>query len=378
MEIYFDNAATTRPCAEAVAAITKALTETYGNPSSLHGVGLAAQLVMDDARKTIAGAIGASAEEILFTSGATESTAIALNGIAHTYGRHNRRIITTTVEHASVRETCNYLEEEGFEVVRIQPREDGTFDPNDFINAVNDKTCLLTMMLVNNETGTILPVTQVFRAVKRINPKIITHCDAVQGFLKLPFRVSGMQADLISLSGHKIYAAKGIGALYIRKGVRIRPLMHGGKQEKGLRPGTESVPLIAGMGAAVKAFLPTIPERAAAAADLKAYLLERLAVLNEITVHSPADGLPYIMNFSVQGIRSEILLHFLEERGISVSSGSACSKGANSGVLGEFGVKPQLADSALRISFCHNNTKAEIDTLIDMIQIGQNTLHRAK
>ncbi|MBE6854448.1 MAG: cysteine desulfurase [Ruminococcus sp.] len=378
MEIYFDNAATTRPCKEAVEAITRCLTETYGNPSSLHGVGLAAQLVMDEARKTIAGAIGASAEEILFTSGATESTAIALHGIAHTYGRHNRRIITTTVEHASVRETCNHLEEEGFEVVRIRPREDGKFDPADFVSAVNDKTCLLTMMLVNNETGTILPVEQVFRAVKRANPKIITHCDAVQGFLKLPFRVSGLQADLLSLSGHKIYAAKGIGALYIRKGVRVSPLIHGGKQEKGLRPGTESVPLIAGMGAAVRIHLPTIAERASAAAELRTYLLERLSSLDEITINSPADGLPYIVNFSVQGIRSEILLHFLEERGISVSSGSACSKGANSGVLGEFGVKPQLADSALRISFCHNNTKTEIDTLIEMIKIGQNTLHRAK
>lgn len=378
MEIYFDNAATTRPCAEAVAAITKTLTETYGNPSSLHGVGLAAQLVMDDARKTIAGAIGASSEEILFTSGATESSATALIGIARTYGRHNRRIITTTVEHASVRETCNHLEEEGFEVVRIRPREDGKFDPADFVSAVNDKACLLTMMLVNNETGTILPVAQVFRAVKRINPKIITHCDAVQGFLKLPLRVSELQADLISLSGHKIYAAKGVGALYIRKGVRIRPLLFGGKQEKGLRPGTESVPLIAGMGAAVKTFQPTITERSKAVSELKAHLLERLTSLDEITVHSPADALPYIVNFSVAGIRSEIMLHFLEERGISVSSGSACSKGAASGVLGEFGVKPALVDSALRISFCHENTKEELDILTESIRIGQNTLLRSK
>lgn len=378
MDLYFDNAATTRPCPEAVEAITRCLTDTYGNPSSLHGVGLAAQLVMDDARRTVAGAIGASAEEMMFTSGATESSATALQGIARTYGRHNKRIITTTVEHASVRETCNHLEEEGFEVVRIAPHADGRFDPADFVNAVNDKTCLLTMMLVNNETGAILPVESVFRAAKRANPKLITHCDAVQGFLKLPIRVSNLQADLISLSGHKIYAAKGVGALYIRKGVRILPLLHGGKQEKGLRPGTESVPLIAGMGAAVKAFHPTIAERRKTAEELKAYLLQRLASLDEITVHSPDDALPYIVNFSCEGIRSEIMLHFLEQHGISVSSGSACSKGANSGVLGEFGVKPSLADSALRVSFSHHSTKEAIDILADTIQIGQNTLHRAK
>lgn len=378
MEIYLDNAATTRPCREAVEAIAECLTENYGNPSSLHRVGLRAQLAVDGARSAVAAALGCEAPQITFTSGATESSNLAIFGAAGAYGRRNKRVITTTVEHASVREAFTRLEQEGFEVVRIAPDADGRFDPAAFAEAVNDTTCLVSMMLVNNETGAILPAADVFRAVKRKNPKVVTHCDAVQGFLKLPIRVGTMQADVMSVSGHKIHAAKGVGALYLKKGVRLKPLLVGGKQEQGLRPGTESVPLIAGMGAAVRALAPTIAKRAETVGALRDTLLAMLTEVPALVVNSPADGSPYILNFSLPGLRSEILLHFLEERGISVSSGSACSKGANSGVLAQFGVKPALTDSALRVSLCAENTADELRALTDALCEGQKTLLRAK
>ena len=370
MEVYLDNAATTKPCAEAVEAAVAAMTENYGNPSSLHRAGLNAQLVIDGARKDIADSIGADRECIFFTSGATESNNLALRGASAAYGRKNRKIVISAVEHASVEETAADLEKKGFEVVRVSPSEDGRYYAADFVNACDENTCLISMMYVNNETGYILPVKETFSAVKRRYPHIITHTDCVQAYMKLPVKANALNADLISLSGHKIHGGKGVGALYIRKGVRVLPVITGGKQEKGIRSGTESVPMIAAFGAAVKKLVPTITERYDRVSELKKYLVGRLEGEESVKVNSPDDGSPYVVNISAVGKRSEIMLHFLESREIYVSSGSACSKGQQSGVLGQFGIRDKRADSALRISMTAGTTEAELDMFCEALREG--------
>lgn len=374
MSIYLDNAATTKPCGEAVSAAVDAMTENYGNPSSLHRAGLEAQLAVDRARKAIAASIGADSSEIYFTSGATESNNLALRGISAAYGRKRRKIVISSVEHASVDETASALEKNGFEIVRISPRDDGRFYADDFISACDENTCLVSMMLVNNETGYIMPVRETFMAVKRSFPEIITHCDCVQGYMKLPIKAASLGADLISLSAHKIHGVKGVGAIYIKKGVRVIPIVTGGKQEKGIRSGTESVPLIAAFGAAVDKFRPTIAERYERVSQLKAHLLEKIGGIENVTVNSPSDGSPYVINISAVGKRSEIMLHFLESKGIYVSSGSACSKGQQSGVLGEFGISGKRADGAVRISITAQTTEEELDEFAEALAEGMTKI----
>ena len=374
MSIYLDNAATTKPCGEAVSAAVDAMTENYGNPSSLHRAGLDAQLAVDRARKAIAASIGADSSEIYFTSGATESNNLALRGISAAYGRKRRKIVISSVEHASVDETASALEKNGFEIVRISPRDDGRFYADDFISACDENTCLVSMMLVNNETGYIMPVRETFMAVKRSFPEMITHCDCVQGYMKLPIKAASLGADLISLSAHKIHGVKGVGAIYIKKGVRVIPIVTGGKQEKGIRSGTESVPLIAAFGAAVDKFRPTIAERYERVSQLKAHLLEKMGGIENVAVNSPSDGSPYVINISAVGKRSEIMLHFLESKGIYVSSGSACSKGQQSGVLGEFGISGKRADGAVRISITAQTTEEELDEFAEALAEGMTKI----
>ncbi len=370
MTIYLDNAATTKPCREAVDAVVRAMTVSYGNPSSLHRAGLEAQLEMDGARRIIAKSLGTDIGNIIFTSGATESNNLALRGIAASYGKRKRKIISSAIEHASVDETLSALESAGFEVIRVAAREDGRYYAADFLQVCDESTCLLTMMSVNNETGYIMPVKETFSAVKRRFPDIITHSDCVQAYMKIPVNAAALNADLISLSGHKIHGAKGIGALYIKKGVRVLPIVTGGKQEKGIRSGTESVPLICAFGAAVEKLMPTISTRYKRAEELKAFLLERISGINGVEVNSPADGSPYVINISAAGKRSEIMLHYLESREIYVSSGSACSKGQQSGVLGVFGITGRSADSALRISITADNTEEELEAFAQALQEG--------
>lgn len=374
--IYFDNAATTKPAESVVKAVCSCMEETFGNPSSLHTMGLRAQQLMDAARKNIADALGTAPETVYFTSGATESSNLAVRGAAGTYGRRKKKVITTTVEHSSVKEAFSRLEDEGFEVVRISPRENGEFDPADFIAAADENTCLVSMMLVNNETGAVLPVKKVFTGIKRRYSDIITHCDAVQAFMKIPVKPDDLKADLISMSAHKIYGPKGVGALYVRKGTRLLKQNLGGKQENNMRGGTEAVPLIAGFGEAVSVLSGTFAERTEKLEGLRKYFTEKISAMDGIVMNSREDAVPYIVNISVKGIRSEIILHFLEEREIYISSGSACSKGAKSGVLGEFGIRPELEDSALRISFTHENTEAEIDEFAEALAAAQQRLRR--
>ena len=374
MMIYLDSAATTRPGEACVSAMTAMLREQYGNPSSLHSFGLAAETLVTNARKQLAAALGCEAGSVMFTSGATESNHLAVLGTAHAYGKRKRRVVTSTVEHASVRGAFDLLEAEGYEVVRVAPGADGIPDAAAFAAAVNENTCLISMMLVNNETGHILPVQKVFAQVKREHPDVITHCDAVQGFLKIPFTPQKLNADLLTVSGHKVHACKGIGALYHKKGVRLTGLMKGGEQEGGIRPGTEAVPLIVGFGAAVSDLSKTVAGRAEHVSGLRSECIRQLSALDGITVNSPADGSPYILSFSVKGLRSETMLHFLSDRGIYVSSGSACSKGKQSGVLEQFGISPDLADSTLRVSFCAENTAEELTALCAALRDAQQQL----
>lgn len=373
MAIYLDNAATTRPCEPAVSAVFRNMVEDYGNPSSLHKLGLAAEQNISEARKAVAAALVCDPVCITFTSGATEGNNTAIFGAAKNYGKRRRKIVVSAVEHPSVAEPVKYLEQnEGFEVVRIKPSRNGEIAAEDFIGAVDENTCLVSCMAVNNETGAVQPIRKIFSSVKRNFPECVTHCDAVQAFMKQPLKSAELFADVIVVSGHKVHAVKGAGAMYIRKGVRIAPLMLGGGQEKNLRSGTEAVPLIAGFGAAVRALMPTMATASDNAEKIRAYLLKKLEKLDYITVNSPAENSsPYIINFSVDGVRSEIMLHYLESRDIYVSSGSACSKGAHSSVLTAMGLPDKLADSAIRVSLCRTTTMGEIDALVNAVREGK-------
>lgn len=374
--IYLDNAATTKPCEQACEAVMKGL-EAFGNPSSLHSLGLEAEKLISEQRETIADAIGAQAKEIYFTSGATESSNTAIFGAYAAHGKRRHRIVTTTVEHPSVANPINKLEQLGCEVIRLSPDENGQISPKAVLDAVNEDTFLVSMMLVNNETGAVFDVGGAFSMIKKKYPQTLTHCDCVQGFMKLPVSVKKLNADMISLSGHKIYAPKGIGALYLRSKIHLPPLVLGGGQESGFRSGTESVPLICGFGAAVKALSGKIGENLEKARAVQNHLVEKCRENGEITVNF-IGGSPYITSISVQGLKSEVLLHFLEKKGIFVSSGSACSKGKKSSVIKEFRVPDALSDSVLRISLSTRTTKDDIDGLMSALAEAQGSLARIK
>lgn len=371
--IYFDNAATTAPGREVCQAVMTGL-ESFGNPSSLHRLGLESEKLVTYAREVIAKSVGADSGEIYFTSGATESNNTAIMGAVKKFGKRKNRIVTTSIEHPSVAEVCTQLEMQGFEVVRISPDDEGKINAQDIISAVDDNTFLVTCMLVNNENGFILPIDRAFSAIKRKFPQVLTHCDCVQGFMKIPFKVKKLGADMISLSGHKIHGPKGIGALYIKKGVKIPPLVYGGGQEQNFRSGTEFVPLICGFGKAVEMLSDNINERFEYVKGLQDYLMEQCSNTDGVHVNSSADGSPYVTSIAVENLKSEVLLHFLEEKDIYVSSGSACSKGKKSGVLKEFKVQEKYLDSTIRISFCADNTKDEIDSLMTAIKQAQQKL----
>lgn len=378
MAIYLDNAATTKPHPAVVKAVADCMSEVYGNPSSLHGIGLQAELLVNAQRKTIAEALGCSAEEILFTSGATESNNLALRGIAAAYGKRKPHIVASAVEHASVNNTLDALEKEGFRVTKVFPDANGQFTAKAFLDTITEDTCLVSMMAVENETGHVLPVSAVFKVLRKRYPHIIRHCDYVQGFMKTAENVELLAADLVSVSAHKIHGPKGIGALYVRKGIRLHPVLTGGKQERGLRPGTEAVPLIAGFGEAVRQRHLKTYEFFKQAERCYDALEKRLCETDGIAVNRFMSGIPYILNFSVEGIRSETMLHFLESKGIYVSSGSACSKGGRSRVLGAYGVPDDRADRAIRVSFSGENTVDEINLLVDAIREGQKQLIHKK
>lgn len=375
-ESYLDYSATTPVCAAAANACLDAMNRNFGNPSSLYRLGMEAENIVSAARRTLSKALGCEEACLFFTGSATESNNIAIFGSLAANRRKGEKIITTAVEHAAVLGPFAELQKRGYETVFLAPDETGGYHAGQFFDAVDDHTALVSVMLVNNEVGTRYPVEEIVRAVRRKNPDTLIHIDAVQGAFKLPFSIRTAAPDLLSVSGHKIYAPKGIGALYIKKGVKVSPLLFGGGQEKGVRPGTESVPLIAAFAAAVGWYLPQQRELLARYEALQAELFRRLSEIPEVSVNSPAGGVPYITNFSVRGIRSEIMLHFLESRGVFVSSGSACAKGAKSHVLDALGLSDERADTALRVSFGADTEQKDIERLADGLKEGLSSLIR--
>ena len=374
--IYLDHSATTKVLPQAAEAACAVMRETFGNPSSLHGLGVAAERTLENARESIARTLQAQPQEIVFTSGATEADNLAVFGAVKALRRRGKRIVTTAVEHPAVAECCARLAEEGFEVVALRP-ENGRIRPEQVFDAVTPDTVLVSMMAVNNETGAIFPVEAAAAAIKRAGAPALLHVDAVQAFGKLPLRPAKMGIDLMSISGHKIHAPKGIGALYIGNGVHLVPRVFGGGQEQNIRPGTESVPLIGALGAAVEA-LPSVAQEEAAMRALNRSLREKLAAFPDVVIHSPEDGLPCILNFSAGTVRAETMLHFLASRGIYVSSGSACAKSARSHVLTAMELPQKEIDSALRVSFSRYNTEEDVAALVAALEEGLRTLARAR
>ncbi|MBQ2842074.1 MAG: cysteine desulfurase [Clostridia bacterium] len=377
MEAYFDNSATTAPCCEAVKAVTDAMTVCWGNPSSLHRSGNAAKELLDSSKESIAKTLSCSPEEIIFTSGGTESNNLAVMGAAYQMRRMGRRIVSTAVEHSSIDETLDKLADEGFEVIKLKVDSYGRINERELYAAVNSNTILITMMLVNNEVGTIMPVQAAKRAAMTARSPALIHCDAVQAFGKMPVKPATLGVDLMTVSSHKIHGPKGVGALYIRKGVKIKPRTFGGEQEKKIRPGTEAMPAIAGFAAAARA-LPDPQRELEHIRMLRDYMVEKLTELDDVIINSPSDALPYVTNVSVLGIKSEPMLNFLSERGICVSSGSACSKGKKSHVLMQMGLDRRRLDSPIRISFSRYTTIQEVDALIQGIAEGKKVIRAVK
>ena len=375
LEHYLDNSATTAVSRAAADTALRIMTECYGNPSSLHSKGLDAERELEFARKAVASKLGVSADEVYFTSGGTEANNTALFGAAYASARVRRKLVISSVEHSSVTEAAKRLEAEGFTVARIAPREDGIVHPEDVAREVDGDTAIVSVMLVNNETGAIMPVRDIFDAVKTINGNTLCHTDAVQAFGKLGIRAKSLGADIISVSGHKVHAPKGVGAVYVKKGVRLVPRQYGGEQEKRFRPGTENLPAIAAFGTACGEF--DIDGNYEKTAALNAYAKKRLLEIDGVERNAPEAALPYVLNFSAGRVRSETMLHFLEERDVFVSSGSACAKGKPSHVLSALGLSRERADSALRVSFSKYSTEADVDALCEGIAEGLRVLaHR--
>ena len=376
-EIYLDNSATTRVCEKSAEKVLELMTQCYGNPSSLHKKGLEAQREVAHARQAVAVSLGAQPREIIFTSGGTEANNLAVLGGAAASRRRGKRIVTTAIEHPSVLEPMRQLEKEGFEVVFLTPDADGRVPEEAVLKAVTSDTILISVMAVNNELGSIQPIEVLKKAVKRVGAPALVHVDGVQAYGKLPLRPEKLGIDLLTVSGHKIHGPKGVGALYVSKNARILPRTFGGGQERELRPGTEAAPLIAGLGAAAEE-LPDWRQAYSRMEKLRDYTLQKLSGLEGVEVNSPVEGLPYLLNFSALGIRSETMLHFLAQRGIYVSSGSACAKGKQSHVLKAAGLPDSRISSAIRVSFSRENTERDADALAEGVREGLACLARAR
>lgn len=373
---YLDNSATTRVSEAAANKALVLMRENFGNPSSLHSFGFSAEKELDFARSTIAQAINAKESEIYFTSGGTEANNLAIMGSVEARKRMGKKIVTTAIEHSSVLDSFKHLESLGFEVEFVYPKDEQGFDLADFEKAIDEKTILVSVMLVNNETGLMPPVSKIPALIKRKGAPAAFHIDAVQGFGKENVNVAALRCDLLSISAHKIHGPKGVGALFVKKGTRILPRTFGGKQENSIRPGTEALPLIGAF--AVAASEIKVLENSEKIKTLNQYLRQKLAEMDDIIINSPEDASPYILNFSALGIRSETMLHHLSSQGVYVSSGSACSKGGKSHVLAALHLSPERADSAIRVSFSKESTKEDVDALLEALSLGLNTLQRVK
>ena len=361
--IYLDNAATTKPCGACVEAMTEALTIGWANPSALYHFGVDAARLLRKCRADVAQALGGETDRVFFTSGGTEADNWAIFGAAERLGKRGKHLVTTAVEHSAVLNPMRKLEEQGFEVTYLQPDAQGRVTVEDLQKVLRKDTILVSIMMVNNESGAIMPIERMAKLTHRLCPNALFHTDAVQGFFKVPFRASTLGADMISVSAHKIHGCKGAGALYLRPGLKLPPLLLGGNQENGLRSGTEGLPQIAGFAAACRENLPHRMEHIAHQNALKTRMQEGLAQIEGVHLLGAQEA-PHIVNLAVPGLRSQGLLNKLQDHGICVSAGSACSKGHRSHVMEAMQVSPELIDGSIRVSLCHETTKEEVETFI--------------
>ena len=366
--IYLDNSATTRPCPEAVAAMMGAMTETWGNPSALYNFGIDTAHALRDARHKVARAMGAEPDRVFFTSGGTEADNWAIFGTAHRFGKRGRHIVTTAIEHHAILNCTKELEAQGFEVTYLQPDGEGRITLDALKAALRRDTILVSIMMVNNEVGSVMPIAQMAKLTHKLCPDAIFHTDAVQGFLKVPFQAKTLGADLISVSAHKIHGAKGTGALYIAPRLKsFPPLLFGGGQENNLRSGTEGTPAIFAFAAACAAGSATFLADIAREKALLASLVEKLSALPGVTLNGTHEA-PHILSLSIPGVPTQNSINILQDAGICVSAGSACAKGHRSHVLTAMNLRPEVMDGSFRVSLCRDTTAEELDTLVNIIE----------
>lgn len=372
MEAYLDNSATTRCYKEVADIVAKTMTEDFGNPSAMHLKGVEAEKYVKEAASMIAKTLKVQEKEIYFTSGGTESDNWALIGTALAHHRQGKHIITTPFEHAAVSAPLEWLSQQGFEVTQIPVDDYGNLCLDKLKDAIREDTILVSTMFVNNETGAVVPVEKVGRIVHVKNPKTVYHVDAIQAYGKYKIYPKKLGIDLLAVSGHKIHGPKGIGFLYVNEKIKLNPLILGGGQQKGMRSGTDNVPGIAGLGAAAGKIYEDFDANVEHMRSLKLYLAQELGKIEQVEINGPRpkEGAPHILNVSFLGVRSEVLLHSLEDMGIYVSAGSACSshKRAGSASLGALGLSPERKESAIRFSFCEFTTKEEIDYTLEALR----------
>ena len=371
MEAYLDNSATTR-CSQTVAdKMMEMLVKDYGNPSSLHMKGVTAENAINEAKKKIARTLKVNDKEILFTSGGTESNNLAIIGSAMANHRAGKHIITTVMEHASVSSTMKFLEKNGFEVTYLGVDSLGHISPDELENVIREDTILVSIMHVNNEIGAVNDMEEIGRIIKEKNPNTLFHIDAIQSYGKLWVYPKKMKCDLLSVSGHKFHGPKGCGFLYIKDKTKIRPIIYGGGQQKGMRSGTENVPAYAALGLAAEEIYTGFEEKQNHLYELRDYFIQEVTKIPGISINGDIshNNAPHIVSVSIEGVRAEVILHALEDKEIYVSAGSACSsnKPAISSTLKGIGVKPELLDSTVRFSFCVHTTREELDYALEVM-----------
>ena len=369
--IYLDNSATTKPCGEAVSAAVQAMERGWGNPSSVHGFGMEAETLLRDARKKVASALGAEQDRVFFTSGGTEADNWAIFSSAKRLGKRGKHIVTTAVEHHAVLHPMQQLASQGFDVTYLAPDATGAVSAKALEAALRPDTILVSVMMVNNEVGALMPIAEMIRAVRRKSPLALFHTDAVQGFGKLAFRAKTLGADMISVSGHKVHAMKGVGALYIRPGLPLPPFLYGGGQENDFRSGTEPIPAIASFGAACAS--QDFAADAMRMAHLRDLCREKLSQVDGVQLIGSGDA-PHIVSLSLPGLRSQGIINCLQDDGILVSAGSACSRGHRSHVLEAMKLPPEVIDGAIRVSFGRDNTEQDVDALVKAVIRARETL----
>lgn len=366
--IYLDNSATTKPCPQAVEAMVNALTENWGNPSALYDFGIDAARLLRNARRQVAAAMGAEPDRVFFTSGGTEADNWAVTGTARRLGKRGKHIVTTAMEHHAILNCMQELEAQGFEVTYLKPDEMGRVTVEALRAALRKDTILVSVMMVNNEVGSVMPIAQMAKLTHRLCPDAIFHTDAVQGFLKIPFQAKTLGADLISISSHKVHGPKGAGALYISPRLKsFPPLLLGGGQEGGYRSGTEGTPAIFGFAAACTADMPTLREDIQWETGLIAALAEQLSQLPGVVVNGAHEA-PHILSISIPGVPTQNSINILQDSGICVSAGSACAKGHRSHVLTAMGVDPEIIDCTFRVSLSRFTTREELAALVSTIE----------